>query len=106
MCRFQYVCVCVRACASVCEREKERDTVSNGAQVLICHQRAASLSLCCQSSSPGDKHSASNTESHRKKADERWLMGGDREGRREGGEKKWIGRKSAVEKGGKSRTKG
>lgn len=36
------------------------DPVSNRAKVLICHQRAAWLSLSCQSSSPGDKHSASN----------------------------------------------
>lgn len=55
------------------ERGREGEMVSNRAQVLICHQRAAELSLCCQSSSPGDKHSASNTQSRKKRADERWL---------------------------------
>lgn len=55
-CEEMFVWICVRVCVCVCVL----DPVSNRAKVLICHQRAAWLSLSCQSSSPGDKHSASN----------------------------------------------
>ena len=48
-------------CMNVCVCACLWDLVSNRAKVLICHQRAAWRSLSCQSSSPRDKHSASNT---------------------------------------------
>ena len=77
-----------RMCRFVCEKERKSESesarVSNRAQVLICHQRAAALSLCCQSSRPGDKHSASNTQSHRTAVHERWRREGRNRGR--GGE--------------------
>lgn len=60
------------------------DPVSNRAKVLICHQRAAWLSLSCQSSNPRDKHSASNTMRGRERERERMRDGGGKKGRQEG----------------------
>ena len=92
-----FVCVCV--CVCVCLW----DPVSNRAKVLICHQRAAWLSLSCQSSSPRDKHSASNTMRGRERERGR-ERGMDEVKRKQGGEGGM--RKKDGKKGGRSAARG